>query len=187
MWQWISFHIWEFSFWIWVSNKNTSLADWLSALGTVGAVVIALWQSMLRGQSKYKFSVQSGTAHKPQLILIFFNTNDFDIEIQAVGYYMYKHKLGRKVVAQEIEPLHETLLKARDNFSYTQSFYNPETIFGEQLDYVYVKPLILDSLGKWQSPRKRVKVDVRLITDNHFFDKFRSIQENSINKKDNKN
>ncbi|MBG9979440.1 hypothetical protein [Facklamia lactis] len=128
-------------------------ADWMSALLSGIALIIAVYQSFKQNDLKFDLTVYFDSQTK-SVITSVVNKNEFDIKIQRIGHIVYlrRFKVLRfeylsKKHSQSFENK-ETTIERQHLYQYNQQYVNIEAFRG--IKYVFVKPVILDSTGKYR-------------------------------------
>lgn len=133
-----------------------SLADWFSGVMTALGIYIAVWQT--RNQNKVKWDFGAFVDKQTGVLKVsFVNKNNFDVEVQAYGYYIYKGRMSKKIENKDFKYFKDVVkvIKSNQIDVYKMAYPNAFVIFGETNKYLRIRPLILDSTGTWKVSKKK--------------------------------
>lgn len=149
-----------------------SLAEWFSAVGTIGTVIISLVLIWLNSSTRYKISVRKviRTGNKGNKItkfkFAFINKNSYPMEIQLYGYKFFKYRCSIKPFDEGVLIYFEDgekIIKSKHIDTHEDAFAAMDLIsdkFSAGRGKFFAKAYLLDATGKY-SKSKKFKFDFK--------------------------
>lgn len=159
-----------------------TFADWVSGLLTAVGIAWAIYETRRRSATFYSFSVYV-RKKTGELIVTYTNKSDIEAEVQQYGYRTYASRFSKEVLdvhAETFDPMKITplILKPNKLQPLESPIYNPRYIYGQERDYLWIEPFILDMTGIYKVSRKRYKIKM---DDLEKFDPFPKKEKASSN------
>lgn len=138
-----------------------TLADWISGFLTAIGISWAVYETRRRTKIRYKFTafVSSKKGEEGMLNVTYVNKSDLFVEIQTLGYLVYKTRFSRKKIGNNYTYFKsgEKELKPNSISVFKEGYANPRILYKGR-NHFWIKPYVLDMTGEYKLSRHRYKI-----------------------------